>query len=45
MVWSNASSSKDYDTGLEAAMSGDFKTAYSIWKPLAEEGDPMLKMV
>ena len=40
MLWANVSYSQDYDMGLEAAMSGDFKTAYGIWKPLAEGGDP-----
>ena len=36
----SASHASDYDTGLESAMSGDFKTALSIWIPLAKQGDP-----
>jgi uncharacterized protein len=30
---------QDYDKGLEAAQAGDFFTALSEWKPLAEQGD------
>ena len=35
-----ASIASDYDKGLEAAISGDFETAFKIWMPLAKEGDP-----
>ena len=29
----------DFNKGLEAAQSGDFKTALAEWTPLAEQGD------
>ncbi len=28
-----------FDEGLIAAKRGDFKTAFSVWHPLAEQGD------
>ena len=31
--------SADFDKGLNAARTGDFATALSEWKPLAEQGD------
>ena len=31
--------SADFDKGLKAAQSGDFKTALAEWMPLAEQGD------
>ena len=29
----------DFQDGLDAANKGDSKTAFSLWKPLAEQGD------
>ena len=29
----------DYQDGLDAAKRGDFKTAYNLWLPLAEQGN------
>ena len=40
LFWASSSSATDYDTGLEAAMSGDYETAHSIWETLAKKGDP-----
>ena len=36
---SNVVWSADFQKGLEAAQRGDFATALSEWKPLAEQGD------
>lgn len=35
----------DYQKGLDAAKSGDYATALKEWKPLAEQGMPMPRMV
>ena len=29
----------DFEVGIAAAQRGDYKTAVSLWKPLAEQGD------
>jgi len=29
----------DFQDGLDAANRGDFKTAYKLWLPLAEQGN------
>jgi uncharacterized protein len=39
-ISTNTSFASDYDSGLEAALSGDFQTAFNIWMPLAKQGDP-----
>ena len=31
----------DFSKGLQAAQSGDFKTALAVWTPLAEQGNAM----
>ena len=30
----------DFETGLEAFRNGDYKTAFTLWEPLAKAGDP-----
>lgn len=33
----------NFDKGLEAFKKNDFKTAYKVWKKLAEKGDPQIQ--
>ena len=39
LLASGVASAADFNKGLEAAQSGDFKTALAEWTPLAEQGD------
>jgi TPR repeat protein len=39
LLGSGVAVAADYDKGLKAAESGDFKTALAEWTPLAEQGD------
>jgi TPR repeat protein len=39
LLASGVASAADFYKGLEAAQSGDFKTALAEWTPLAEQGD------
>jgi TPR repeat protein len=34
----------DFDKGMEAAKSGDYKTALAEWTPLAEQGDSVAQL-
>ena len=38
LLGSGVAVSADFNKGLEAAQSGDFKTALAEWTPLAEQG-------
>ena len=40
LIFSRATAwATDFDKGLAAAKAGDYSTAFSEWKPLAEQGD------
>jgi len=39
LLASGVASAADFNKGMEAAQSGDFKTALAEWTPLAEQGN------
>ncbi|WP_241907900.1 tetratricopeptide repeat protein, partial [Vibrio splendidus] len=39
LLFASFAQSADFDKGFNAYNQGDFKTAYSEWSPLAEQGD------
>ena len=39
LLGSGVAVAADFNKGLKAAQSGDFKTALAEWTPLAEQGD------
>ena len=45
VLLANQASANDYETGRSAYISGDYERAFSILKPLAEEGDPEAQKV
>jgi TPR repeat protein len=40
LIRASSARAQDFEAGVAAAKAGDYETALSVWRPLAEAGDP-----